>query len=76
MPITSFNSTNSVLLIHHQFEGGGVRCILAFLLLHSFRRFFIYFFHVHIYIYSALMNISAIYNKAHKCSLGRNIRSI
>jgi hypothetical protein len=37
---------------------------------------YIFFSCTYIYIYSALMNISAIYNKAHKCSLGRNIRSI
>jgi hypothetical protein len=35
-PIISFTSPNSVLLIHHEFEGG-VRYILAFLLLYSFR---------------------------------------
>jgi hypothetical protein len=49
-----------------------VRCILAFLLLYSFRGFFVYFsFHVHVYIRVSgpLINTSVIPNKIHQSTL-------
>jgi hypothetical protein len=66
-----FTSPNSVLLIHHEFEGS-IRYVLAFLLLYFSRGFFVYSPpHVHIYIqaFGTQMNTSVIHNTINKKAL-------
>jgi hypothetical protein len=54
-----------VLLIHHEFEGGGIRYVLVFSIIVFFRGLFIYSpppVHVYIRAFDPHMNTSAIHN--------------
>jgi hypothetical protein len=73
VPIISFTSLNSVLLIHHEFaEGGGVRCILVVSIIVFLRGVLcIFLLHVHVYIRASgpQMNTSAIPNSSYSAHL-------
>jgi hypothetical protein len=67
--IINFTSPNIVLLIHHEFEGG-IRYVLAFLLLYFFRgSLYILPPPVYVYIWALgpQMNTSAIHNRCEEC---------
>jgi hypothetical protein len=72
MLIISFTSSNSVLLIHHEFEED-IRYVLAFLLFYFSMGFFVYsllLVHVYIQVFGSQMNTSVIHNnsKGLQCS--------
>jgi uncharacterized ion transporter superfamily protein YfcC len=63
--IINFISSNSVLLIHHEFEGG-IRYVLAFSMIVFIQRGLCIFLppvHVYIWVLDPQMNTSAIHNK-------------
>jgi hypothetical protein len=65
MLIISFTSPNSVLLIHYEFEEGGIRYVLVFSIIVFLQGVFVYsppHVHVYIWVIDPQMNISAIHN--------------